>query len=68
MTICFSTDTACEHGIQGQCLECLLLIEERLEEEETVCHHPEREADGSCEECDDSDVREYWHARSGLFI
>ncbi len=64
MTILW-VDSACEHGVHGQCLECLLLVEERLEELETVCHHAEREADGSCEVCQDRDVQDYWLHRSG---
>ncbi len=63
-------DSACEHGVHGQCLECLLLVEERLEELDTVCLHAERLPNGECEVCEDNDVRDYWLQRSsgGFYI
>jgi hypothetical protein len=68
MTIIWAETTKCEHGVQGQCLECLLLVEERLEEQETICHHAGRLPNGECDECEDNSVREYWrHRRDGGF-
>ncbi len=99
--------SACEHGIEGQRLECLLLIEERLtvdadccdicghrlyhhygsagdlrcdmcgvncgkktkaEEQQEVCHHPERLPNGECEVCEDNDVQDFWLHRNGTGI
>lgn len=39
--------------------------EERREEQETVCHHAERLANGECEVCEDNSVRDYWLHRTG---